>query len=210
MPYLFPSLERVGLHPLAPVFVLSAALFHSSLPPPHNSWLFSSSCPAAGIAPGEGTQEIPVGQACCSQPRCQVPQSLNQPEAAAAGLLVPVLQLGQHMCLPQITFPGNMGTKLWQVFMEHILAELSQRFITFSKWTIVRRHENGAFLTWGHPPAKYQLPSLKQEGTRELFIFSVDQNHIFHYSCSQKCVLLISKVLLKLLTYLCCFDNRGI
>lgn len=79
-----------------PVSVLSSnssllagcsAPFCPSPPPPHCSWLFSSSCLAAArIAPGEGALGIPARQPCCSQPWCQVPQSLHQPEAAAAGL----------------------------------------------------------------------------------------------------------------------------
>lgn len=72
-----------------------------------------SYCPvAARIGAAEGALKIPERQAHCSQILCEVPQSLRQPEAAAAGLFVPTSQPGQHMCLLQIRFPWKMGTKL--------------------------------------------------------------------------------------------------
>lgn len=174
IPYPYPALSGSSVCPL-PTTPCSSLLsrhlapFHHSPPAPHRSSLYSGSCPvAARIGAVEDTLKIPERQAYWSQPLRQVPQSLHHPEAAAAGLLVPVSQLGQHMCLLQIRFPGKTGTKLWQVFMECMLTELPQQFITFSK--LVYCQETRKFLTWGHYPAKYQLPSLKQEGSREHFL----------------------------------------
>lgn len=95
------------------------APFHHSAPTPHHSRLNSSSCPvAARIDAVEGDLKIPNKPALCSQLFYQGPQSLHQPEAASARLLLSLSLLGQELRLLQVRSLGKISTKLQQIFME--------------------------------------------------------------------------------------------